>query len=178
MESEIKGHVDLDIEGANFTLYGMADRIDRMHGGYALIDYKSGGSYRATQLKKGELPQLPLEALILSHGGFDGKGFKNVRQDEVKKYVPAGQGVYLGYWKLTGGRKAGELIDISGDLDETFALVEEGLRALISVFRDMDTPFYCIPDATRAPRFNDYEHISRQKEWAALDSAAEGDGVS
>ncbi len=177
MESEIKGHVDLDIAGESFTLYGMADRIDRMHGGYALIDYKSGGTYSPSKLKKGEMPQLPLEGLILSQGGFDGKGFKNARPDEVKKRVPAGDSVYLGYWKLTGGRKAGEVSDVSGDLSETIEIVEEGLRSLITVFRDMDTPFYCIPDASRAPRFNDYEHISRQKEWSALDGSSDGEAA-
>ncbi len=159
-KSEIKGGIDIDIAGAPFNLHGTADRIDRMHGGYAVIDYKSGGSFSKKALKSGALPQMPLEALILSKGGFPS--------------IPKGESVYLGYWKLTGGAKAGEIRAINGDLDETIEIVFEGLKNLITVFRELDTPFYAIPDTSNAPRFNDYEHVSRLKEWVVLDDV-EGD---
>ncbi len=155
LASEIKGDVDIDVNGEPFNLSGTADRIDRMHGGYGVIDYKTGGNFSIKALKNGALPQMPLEAIILSEGGF--------------KDVPKGEAVYLGYWKMTGGSKAGEIRAISGDLDETIDIVLEGLKNLIAVFRELDTPFYAVPDTSNAPRFNDYEHISRLKEWAALD---------
>lgn len=173
LESEIKGNIDIDVDGQGFNLHGTADRVDRMHGGYALIDYKTGGSFSKKALKEGALPQLPLEALILARGGFAGKGFKHQPKDEGRKSVSKGEAVYLGYWKLTGGTKAGEVQAISGDLDETIDIVLEGLKSLIAVFRDLDTPFYAIPDTNNAPRFNDYEHVSRLKEWAALDGEEE-----
>ncbi len=169
LESEIKGNIDIDIDGQGFNLYGAADRIDRMHGGYALIDYKTGGSFSNRALKDGSLPQLPLEALILSNGGFAGKGFKHDKKEELRKSVSRGDTTYLGYWKLTGGTKAGEVQSISGDLDETIETVLEGLKNLVSAFRDLDTPFYAVPNTNNAPRFNDYEHVSRLKEWVALD---------
>ncbi len=155
LASEIKGSVDIDVNGAPFKLLGTADRIDRMHGGYAVVDYKTGGSFSIKALKSGSLPQLPLEAIILSKGGFE--------------KVPRGEAVYLGYWKMTGGSKAGEVREISGDLSDTIDIVLEGLKNLIAVFRELDTPFYAVPDTSNAPRFNDYEHVSRLKEWAALD---------
>ncbi len=170
LESEIKGNIDIDINGAPFNLYGTADRIDRVNGGYAIIDYKTGGAFSEKALKNGELPQMVLESIILSGGGFNGRGFKYQSETQDKKHVPKGDCVYLGYWKLTGGTKAGEIRAIAGDLDETIDIVLDGLKNLIAVFRELDTPFYAIPNTENAPRFNDYEHISRLKEWAALDN--------
>ncbi len=152
--SEAKGEVALDIDGIPFKLYGYADRIDRMHGGYALIDYKSGGSFTKTGLKNGVYPQLPLEALMIARGGFEG--------------VEASLARYLGYWKLTGGQKAGEIISIEGDLECTLGIVENGLKELVRFFRDVSVPYYAVPDVMNAPRFNDYEHLARLKEWTAL----------
>ncbi|MCD8571488.1 MAG: hypothetical protein LRY76_08250 [Alphaproteobacteria bacterium] len=48
--------------------------MDRMlaEPAYAIIDYKSGGDYRASEISSGKRPQLPLEALMLAEGGFSG----------------------------------------------------------------------------------------------------------
>ncbi len=174
LESEIKGNIDIDIDGVGFNLQGTADRIDRMHGGYAIIDYKTGGNFSQKGLKNGNLPQLPLEALILSQGGFNGRGFKHIKQkNEDKKYVAKGDAVYLGYWKMTGGAEAGKEVAITNNIDEVIQIIFDGLKGLVKEFRNVDTPFYAIPDASNAPRFNDYEHVSRLKEWAALDDAVE-----
>ncbi len=167
LESEIKGTTDIHVDDTVFNLYGTADRIDRVAGGYAIIDYKSGGQYSKSKLLKGELPQLPLEALILSQGGF-------AFPDGTK--VPAGDIKYLGYWTLTGGQVAGKTESISGDLDEAITTVLDGLKGMIAEFRKVETPFYAVPDTSNVPRFNDYEHVSRLKEWAALDAQVqEGD---
>ncbi len=175
LESEIKGNIDIDIDGQPFNLYGTADRIDRMHGGYAIIDYKTGGAFTKTSLQNGSLPQMPLEALILSQGGFYGCGFKQQPKDAEKKYVPKGDAIYLGYWKLTGGVKSGEITAIIDDVDVdvVVGVILDGLKGLVKEFRNIDTPFYAIPDATNKPRFNDYEHVSRLKEWADFDDSGE-----
>ena len=39
---------------------------------------------------------------------------------------------------------------------------------LVSAFDDEDTPYAAIPDAVRAPRFNDYTLLARVGEWAGL----------
>ncbi len=179
LEGEIKGNIDLDIDGIDFNLYGTADRIDRVRtldgDGLALIDYKTGSAgINKRKLKAGSSPQLPLEAVIASHGGFNGKGFKHGSKTDPKKYVPKGDTKYMGYWKMTGGRTPGEVVSVDGDLDETIRIVLDGLKELVRTFRDVDTPFYAVPDTGNAPRFNDYEHVSRLKEWAALDGVDEG----
>jgi ATP-dependent helicase/nuclease subunit B len=170
--SEVRGNIDIDIDGAAFNLYGIADRIDRMQGGYALIDYKTGkGALSRSRIKDGKLPQLPLEALILKGGGFNGRGFKFDPADMVQKRLAAGDTAYMGYWILNGKGVGGELIEANDGLDEAIETVLEGVQALVRVFRDADTPYLCVPNTANAPRFNDYEHVSRLKEWAALDDA-------
>ena len=129
----------------------------------AIIDYKSGGTYSAKKMQNGDLPQLPLEALILTQGGFS-----NSRAPETDVD-------YIGYWKLTGGRKAGEvtMIDSNDKLEAVVATTKEGLLNLIKTFEDKDVPYYAIPRLDNAPRFNDYEYLERVKEWAALDDNSE-----
>ena len=91
-KTEIKGTLDIPAGNGVVTLSVRADRIDRMHDGtYALIDYKSGGTYSEKAIISGASPQLPLEGMILEQGGF--VDLMNAR---------AG---YAGYWKLTGGRQ-------------------------------------------------------------------------
>jgi ATP-dependent helicase/nuclease subunit B len=153
---EIKGEIKL----GNFTLEGRADRIDQYNdGNFAIIDYKSGGTYSLKQMKNGGLPQLPLEALILNEGGFSFDGTTCT----------------LGYWKLTGGNPPGEIIALSGCADIT-RLVENtkaSLVTLIDNFNEEDTPYYAIPALDNAPHYNDYDYLERVKEWAALDGESE-----
>ena len=154
--TEAKGALQL----GNFTLSAIADRIDRQNdGAYAIIDYKSGGTYAVSAIKDGRLPQLPLEALILLKGGFTD--------------IPADKIGYMGYWKLTGGRPAGQITGLEGDLNEMVEEAQERLQTLIETFNDPTTPYLSLPRPDQAPRFNDYELLARVKEWAALDDDAD-----
>lgn len=173
-EAEAKGNFDIPIADQTFNLYGVADRIDKLKEGYAIIDYKSGGTFSKSRLASGGYPQLPLEALILKESGFDGRGFKGDKEPYTKKPIPAGKTNYVGYWKLTGGSTPAEYTVIDENVSDTVEIVKEGLERLIETFWNPDTPFYCIPNAQNAPRFNDYEHVSRLKEWSVLDNDAEG----
>ena len=177
IESEVTGNIDIDVNGSVFNLHGIADRIDRVGDGYAIIDYKSGGTFTKSRLKDGKYPQLPLEALILSEGGFDGRGFKHKKDAYTKKEIKAGKTSYLGYWKLSGGRKTGEIIDVEGDLSGSINIVRKGLEKLIVTFQNPDIPFYCIPDTKNAPRFNDYEYVSRLKEWSVMEDGQDEGGA-
>ncbi len=155
-KSEIKGEISFKAHN-NFTLNGRADRIDYLNdGAIALIDYKSGGSYPLKKMKNGELPQLPLEALIVKENGFDDANIK----DKTASYI--------GYWKMTGGLPAGEINAIDTDLVDIVENTKTGLFALIETFNDVETPYLALPSLDNAPAYNDYEHLERVKEWAAL----------
>ena len=151
LKTEIKGQINLTTQSDDFTLYGRADRIDQTSEGAAIIDYKSGGYFSKKGMESGDIPQLPLEALILQDGGFEG--------------IAAGDCNYLGYWVLNGNNKHTELTEPHDMLVDT----KEALTNLIDTFDNEDTPYYAIPRASKTPRFNDYEHLARTKEWAALD---------
>ncbi|GJL85629.1 MAG: double-strand break repair protein AddB [Micavibrio sp.] len=156
IKPEVEGKIQLDIPSKAFTLTARADRIDTLDNGkMAVIDYKSGGTYTQTGIHTGKNPQLSLEALILRDGGF---------QD-----VPAGDVDTLAYWKLTGGAKAGEVTKVDADVADIVARTQEGLENLIAVFDDPETPYYALPASDNIPRFQDYQHLARVKEWAALD---------
>lgn len=163
--AESRGAMTLEAPGGPFVLSARADRIDRMADGFALIDYKSGGAYTKKAMQAGELPQLVLEALILEHGGFP-------------KIGDGSRAVHLAYW-VVSGRRAEPLRIVSFDegegapLSDIVATVHDGLMTLIRTFDDPDTPYYSIPRPGLAPRFNDYEHLARIREWAALDAPEE-----
>jgi ATP-dependent helicase/nuclease subunit B len=152
---EAKGFITIESGAGPFTLNARADRIDRRGDGtLAVIDYKSGGNYKAGKIKSGDQPQLPLEALILQQGGFTG--------------IPAAPVSWLGYWLMTGGREPGKIEAISGAGD----IIEEaraGLEALIRLYDDEAVPYYSVPHPARAPAYNNYGHLARIEEWAALD---------
>ena len=161
---EAEGNITLNDDRLKrpFTLRGIADRIDLKNSGdMGVIDYKSGGTYNPKKMGNGELPQLPLEALILQKNGFKEAGITGKKIDEIA------------YWKLTGGNPAGQIIHINdkeiiqGVIDE----IENSLISLIQIFENEDTPYIAVPDLENAPRFNDYEHLERLKEWAVLDDS-------
>lgn len=160
--TEAEGKIEIPAAAGPFMLRCYADRIDTLPGGTAIIDYKSGGDYPEKQIVSGKLPQLPLEGLILSRGGFDKLG-------PLKP-------LSLQYWKLTGGETPGEIKGIHAGVETAVAAAEAGLLALVNAFDNEQTPYYSLPRPENAPRFNDYKHLARVAEWAAQgnDDASEG----
>jgi ATP-dependent helicase/nuclease subunit B len=137
-----------------FELTAIADRIDRLaDGSLGIIDYKTGVMPREAELLRGEAPQLPLEAAIALAGGFTD--------------VPAAAVSTLSYWRVSGGRQAGEIRNIKSDGSELARQAEQGLLELIALFDDPDTAYLAQPRPAIAPRFSDYEHLARIKEWSA-----------
>lgn len=143
----------------DFTLVGKADRIDRMaDGSYAIIDYKTGALPKAAEVADGLSPQLPLEALMLRHGAFPG--------------LPAGETTVMAYWRTVGaGRQPLEQKQVNdGGRGQASAaeLIEQaalGLRKLIAVYDDPQTPYISQPRPDARPKGNDYDHLARIKEW-------------
>jgi ATP-dependent helicase/nuclease subunit B len=142
--------------GGAFELRARADRIDVLRsGGARVIDYKSGAPPSAKDVKAGFSPQLTLEAAMLQQGGFDG--------------LPSLQTEEALYLKL-GGASGGEVKHAGGKGEDIGKLAEQhfvGLQTLLSAFAREDTPYLSRPFPKFVPRFSDYDHLARIKEWSA-----------
>ena len=156
--AEVSGTIILPAPGGSFELTATADRIDRgMDRRFTIIDYKTGTPPRDTEVIAGFAPQLPLEAAILAGGGFAG--------------VPAGVVASLSFWQLHGRGDGGEIKPIKLDATNLSVAALKGLAELIAKFDDPTTPYEARPSPEFAPKYSDYTHLARVKEW----SADEGD---
>ncbi len=142
--------------GTPFKLSARADRIDFLRsGGARIIDYKSGAAPRGKDVKAGFSPQLTLEAAMLRQGGFEGLS-----------PLETEQAIYL---KL-GGAAGGEEKHAGGKNENIGHLAEQHfawLTMLLDAFACKDTPYLSRPFPKFAPRFSDYDHLARVKEWSA-----------
>ncbi|MBW8723748.1 MAG: double-strand break repair protein AddB, partial [Inquilinus limosus] len=154
--TEQKGLVTLDAPAGPFALSGIADRIDRGPEGLVVVDYKTGVVPSNPQILAGHQPQLPLEAMMIRDGGFPG--------------VPPGVPVAgLEHWRLSGAAIAGEIKPVKPAEGDFAALAEQalaGLHGLVARFDLPETPYLSQPRGV-APRFSDYAHLARVKEWSA-----------
>jgi ATP-dependent helicase/nuclease subunit B len=154
---ERQGTVPVPLEnGAAFELRARADRIDVLgSGGARLIDYKSGTPPSVREVKLGFSPQLTLEAAMLRQGGFE--GLEPLKTEEA---------IYL---KL-GGAAGGDDKHAGGKGENILKLAEQhflGLQMLLNAFAREETPYLSRPFPKFVPRFSDYDHLARVKEWSA-----------
>ncbi len=155
--AEIDGRMIVDAAAGPFEIVGRADRIERRRDGkIAIIDYKTGSVPQAGDLNEGFTPQLALEAAMIEQGGIAALGKARVAE--------------LAYWKLGGGDPGGTVmqrVDDEAALRETIARTLAGMQTLIASFDDPATPYLAVPRPEKAPRYSDYAHLERQKEWLA-----------
>ncbi|MBU0725154.1 MAG: RecB family exonuclease, partial [Alphaproteobacteria bacterium] len=148
--TELRGEITL----GGFTLSAKADRIDRLvDGTLALIDYKTGAPPSSKEVTAGHAPQLPLEALIAMQGGFPG-------------IAPAAVSD-LSYWRLSGGDPAGKISPAATDIAAVTEAARDGLERLVAAYADPATPYLSRPDPDAVPRYSDYLHLARVKEWSS-----------
>ena len=151
--SEVFGTLEFDGTEGTFLLTAKADRVDLLTDGtLRIIDYKTGAAPSATEVKAGFAPQLPLEALIAGESGFND--------------LPTADVAALDYWRLRGSVPPGEVIQVGKDAAHLAEEARDGLLALIRLFDRNDTPYEARPRPDKAPRFSDYEHLARVREWA------------
>ncbi|MBR5129905.1 MAG: PD-(D/E)XK nuclease family protein [Alphaproteobacteria bacterium] len=152
-----------DMLGHPFTLYGTADRIDLMKdGSVEIIDYKTGTPPSAKEVRAGYAPQLPLEGYLLSQGGFNKVGAKHISD--------------LSYWRLSSKFENAKITSVLNKKETDFNVVENsylGLKKLITIFNDENVAYESCPAPEFAPRYNDYEHLSRSKEWLTVEDEEE-----
>lgn len=160
---EVRGSIVIDAPRGPVTLSGRADRIDRLDdGSLAIIDYKTGTPPTAKAVAGGLEPQLPLEAAMAACGGF-GPDL-------------TGETSELAFWHLTGRRVPGAIRDAIGanDLSVVVQTTREGVERLIAHFDDPAARYPAVPRPSAPPAFDDYAHLSRQKEWLTADDAGGG----
>ncbi|MGQ0674553.1 MAG: double-strand break repair protein AddB, partial [Rhodospirillales bacterium] len=151
--AEANGALDIPAPAGPFRLTAKADRVDRLRaGGLVVIDYKTGQAPPQPEVVLGIAPQLPLEAAIAAAGGFSGIAAMPVAALEV--------------WRLGGGGEPGKVVPIRGDAGEHARLALEGLKRLVAEYDSPSTPYESVPRAAFAPRFSDYAHLARVKEWS------------
>ncbi len=145
---EIKGSLAL----GDFTLTGVADRIDLLKDGTcAILDYKTGAIPTIKQVEQLLSPQLPLEAAMLAQGGFPQIGAR-IAEDLI-------------YLSLASEK----LARTPRHIDDAAALAEEAVTQLarrIAWFREESTAYRPRVRPYRADIAGDYDHLARVKEWS------------
>jgi ATP-dependent helicase/nuclease subunit B len=153
--SEVRGQLEIPVLGGSFIVSAIADRIERQKdGNLVIVDYKTGSVPQNEDLKQGFSPQLPIEAVLAEAGGFEGVARGTVSQLAVWRVSGAGDG---------GGVQAYNKLDVPETVEKTRA----GLVRLIAAFDDPSMPYRSRPRPDHQPRFSDYDHLARVKEWLA-----------
>jgi len=144
-----------DAPAGRFEIFAKADRVDvTAEGKVNIIDYKTGGVRKESEVRKGYAPQLPIEGIVACKGGFDG----------IEKSDVAG----LMYWKL--GDKE---VNIDKDLDGVLEDTEQRIAKLVNLYDFETTGYLSRPNPKCAPEYSDYEHLARVKEWSVKDEGEE-----
>jgi ATP-dependent helicase/nuclease subunit B len=148
-----KSHLEIrgELKIGDFTLTGIADRIDILNdGGAAILDYKSGSPPSVKQVTQLLSPQLPLEAAMLAMDGFG---------------IGAGIADELIYLSLAGEKQARQPRLIRNP-EELAAEAVAQLARRIAWFRERDTAYRPRVRPWRADIAGDYDHLARVKEWS------------
>lgn len=158
-----------------FELSVRADRLDRLSDGkLAVVDYKTGRPPSAEEVLS-LAPQLPLEALIVQSGGFDG-----IAPAEVAR---------LEYFHVSGRDEGGAICERGTrnkpkngkpalTLPEALAATERRLRELVAYFAEPEAEYLSRKIPRRGRDFaGDYDHLARVAEWsvAEVDDESVGD---
>jgi len=155
--AEIRGSMTRPVANENVTIYGDADRIDILESGAAeLIDFKTGSIPTNKDMQNFMSPQLPMEAMILRHAGFDG--------------VPQADSDALTYIKLSHGPNPFEVTNFATGKQSLDAVIDDYWRHFSAYAQIMLMQDHIAMAAQLMPKENqqfagDYDHFARQKEW-------------
>jgi ATP-dependent helicase/nuclease subunit B len=149
---EIRGTRVFSAPAGDFTLSGIADRIDLLNdGNAAILDYKTGRPPSAAQIRELLTPQLPLEAAILAEGGFP--GLDKLATEELL------------YLHISGSAEGGRAQPVS-DVPVLIAKAVAQLAARIAWFDNPATPYRSRVRPFSVSSEGDYDHLARVREWS------------
>ena len=126
----------------------------RCDGKVDIIDYKTGTLPTTPMILNGRKPQLLLEALIALDNGF-----KQIDTKTINSIISV---------QLSGASIAGNHRIIQNGISTKAAELLSRVTELIRSFDNEKTPYYFVPHSDFAPQHNEFEHLSRVKEWLAL----------
>ena len=134
------------------TLSGKADHIEITAPGAAILDFKTGPPPSDKQVQSGLAPQLPLEAAMVSRGGFEG--------------VPKTRANELVYWSIGGVDPRPRVVNLEQSAHETGEKALAALEKLLRQYALADQPFLSKPRVQFIKPYADYDLLARRKEWA------------
>jgi ATP-dependent helicase/nuclease subunit B len=144
---EVRGQMAI----GDFTLTGVADRIDTLKdGSAAILDYKSGTPPSIKQVTELLSPQLPLEAAMLARDGF---GVGALIAEEL---------IYLSL----ANEKQARVPRLVKNAKELAVDALAQLTRRIAWFRESETAYPTRVRPFRADIAGDYDHLARVKEWS------------
>ena len=153
------------LEDINFTLSGMADRIEKQGSAFAVIDYKTGGAASNREVAAGFDPQLPLLAYMLENGAFGKAG----TADDLLYIKPRQRDETARVQSLCAGKNSKPSEDYVVDAIDDF-------KKLIMHFDDKASAYYSQPRSKYVNPYGDYDQLARRAEWAAAGDGEEGGG--
>ncbi|WP_417693968.1 double-strand break repair protein AddB [Roseibium sp.] len=155
---EISGGMVLTLPGLEFRLTGRADRIDLLSdGSVAIVDYKTGQAPSMKQVETLLAPQMPLEAAMVTRGGFDGVPSTHPISELLYIQLKGGADPLLEVGRTPKDKDLGELAD------EAYAKLE----SLIAHYSLQDNGYLSrarvmMEGNTDGP----YDHLARVQEWS------------
>ena len=156
---EVSGQYSFSIADQLYKLTARADRLDTLDNQtYRIIDYKTGAPPSFDETAKAFSPQLLLEALIASKGGF-----------EHSKSLPVSALIYV---KLSGGVPAGDFKTAPGKkkiaLEEMVHNAGSGMTTLLAAYQRNEQAYMANPESEQVKVEREYDYLSRWREWAHL----------
>ncbi len=150
--SEIEGVIDI----GGVRLRGIADRIDRIDGALAIVDYKTGKAPSPKAVAAGFAMQLGLLGLIAERGGFAGAS-GSVSTFEYWSLASDGKGGFGKRSSPVGGNS-----DIAADAFVATAAAQFADAAAHWLIGDAPFIAKLVPDYAI---YEDYDHLMRRDEW-------------
>ena len=103
----------------------------------------------------------PLSVQIFRSEVYDAVKKANIDSVMEGKNLPPAEVARLLYWQL--GVKS---VEVSLENGKLLTDAEEKLKKLIHAFDFETTPYLARPNPKHLPKYSDYEHLARVKEWS------------